>query len=450
MKCLEREPLERPRDGQQFLEMLEAVEREPCGLEFEGARVESTPGADAPPAITSDWSPITAPVPGADLPSRSGWLPKQARWWLLAGLLVSVLVGVLSTAAGAPVRRQLCRQLPGTAMFCDLPPDKDIAVFPFRIQANQNSPDHALAVGLARHVRESFHRLAPDPAALCVHLRTDRLSDSVQLVLEGAVQVDAASVTLRMSIRENSAADGAPLLLRSIERTWNRQDPAGLYREPLEELASALEVRFPEQEWRAWSRSAPRRAASVAYYLEGLGRLEAGQAEAAATAFTEAIDPARSFDFALGHVGLGDAYRLQYNKTRDRSWEVRARQAYRRAVPLDREFGLTGTEISLGDLDAAAGNTDGAISHYQAALKLWPYDHPLQKKLAAVYEAAGRLEDAVAVSGRARGWRRIAGCPSTRWPGSIPGTGACAIPNGRCWNWSAAFRITEAPTTTSP
>jgi tetratricopeptide (TPR) repeat protein len=123
----------------------------------------------------------------------------------------------------------------------------------------------------------------------------------------------------------------------------------------------------------------------------------------AAHAFADAIDPAKDFAFAPAHAGLGDAYRFLRNKTGDDGWAIRARQAYQRAVPLDRDFGFAGAEKRWGELEAGMRQSDAAIAHMNEALRLWPYDHMLVKAVAGAWESAGQPEQAEKVLREAAG-----------------------------------------------
>ena len=313
---------------------------------------------------------------------------------LFAGLAATVgtAIPLQFPAVRTPILRRMCEQMPGYALFCELPADKDMAVLPFAIKTSATD-DLPLATGVARYVRESFERLAPQPESLCVHLRSDKLTDGVRLAVEGEVETTSDSVTLRYSVREATASTTKqPLILRRSQLTIRKANAKELHTEALRRLARALAIDYPERERAAWSQSAPSHSESFLAHLTGLGYLEQGKYQEATQAFTAAIDP--DFAFAPAHVGLGDAYRLLGNKTGNETWARRARQAYQRAVPLDRDFGFAGAEKRWGDLEAGLGDTQAALPHLDAALQLWPYDHLLRKSASTAYEAATQLERA--------------------------------------------------------
>jgi tetratricopeptide (TPR) repeat protein len=330
---------------------------------------------------------------------RRRWTVHQ--WAVLCSLaLVVIAAAVLLQARSVrePVFRRLCEAWPGQRLFCALPADKDIAVFPFVVKGASEA-DRALGAGCARYLRESFHRLAPEPEKMCVHLRDDELADAMQLVLEGEVEVARDELMIHASVRESRPQRGrsSPLTLRRMRIRVPRSEATALHTSALMEIGSALELTYAARDWDGWIASGPRFSESFLAYLEGLGRLHAGQYEEAANAFNSAIDPARDFAFAPAHVGLGDAYRLLYNKTGDQAWELPARQAYARAVSFDEPYGFAGARKRRGELEAGLASSKAAIADLEAALRLWPYDHSVVKSLASAHEASRQLEAAETV-----------------------------------------------------
>jgi tetratricopeptide (TPR) repeat protein/tRNA A-37 threonylcarbamoyl transferase component Bud32 len=322
--------------------------------------------------------------------------------------VVSVAIPFQAPALRTPLLRRACGKFPNVAAVCELPAEKDIAVLPFAIKASGRD-DQALASGLARHIRDSFQRLRPKPGAMCIHLRNDRLADGVHLVLEGEVEVRGDRIVVSVVVREAVPGGGGdqPLTLRRIDFAISRSAAKRLHAELLSRLADALELPLAGAEWREWLRWSPAHSESLLSYFRGLGYLQQGLYEEAARAFSFTIDPANDFAFVPAQVALGDAYRLAFNKTHEETLAVRARQAYRRAVSLDRDFGLSGGERGWGELEASVGETQASIEHFSNALQLWAYDQSVQQSLAAAYEAASQdklsekvLRTAVEVSPR--------------------------------------------------
>src|SRR5262249_181746 len=144
---------------------------------------------------------------------------------------------------------------------------------------------------------------------------------------------------------------GQPLTLRKLVINIPRSEALRLHWEPVMQLANLLGAQINPAEWQGWLKMKSGRPESLLAHFTGLGHLQQKRYEDAVKAFSRAIEPGNDFAFAPAHLGLGDAYRLMGNETNDRSLELRARQTYRRAVPLDRDFGFAGAEKRWGELE---------------------------------------------------------------------------------------------------
>ena len=299
----------------------------------------------------------------------------------------AVVLSMRVSAIRIPLMRYACRQVPGVAAVCELPVSKSMVLFPAVVEG-ASVEDQAIAAGLAEYVRESFQRLFPNPGSVCVHLREDQVADGVNLVVETKVQALAGNLVVTFTVRDQGDQDQPPLTLRRVTLSIPRSQALRLHREPVLQLASLLEAEINPAEWRGWLQMAPRRPESLLAHFAGLGHLKKERLDEAAKAFNNAVEQGADFAFVPAQVGLGDAYRLLGNKTRNQSFELRARQAYRRAVPLDRDFGFAHAERHWGELEAGAGNVQAAIEHLSNARRFWPYDPGVQASLSAAYEAA--------------------------------------------------------------
>ena len=198
---------------------------------------------------------------------------------LFAGLAATVgtAVPLQFPAVRTPVLRRMCEQMPGYALFCELPGDKDMAVLPFVIKTSKTD-DLPLATGVARYVRESFERLAPQPENLCVHLRNDKLTEGVRLVLEGEVETTSDSLTLRYTVREATPSTTTqPFILRRSQLTVRKANAKQTPYRSTHELARALGIHYPERERVAWSQSAPSRQRIVPCASDRSRLSDAGQ-----------------------------------------------------------------------------------------------------------------------------------------------------------------------------
>lgn len=296
-------------------------------------------------------------------------------------------------AAKPVVLQRACRALPGNALVCEMPTERDIAVLPFRITA-VGEQDSVLANGYAQFIRLSLTRLYPDPGKLCLHPRSDTSSDGVRLVLESEIHPNANNIEFNFTVRDTWAAKDSPSILRTSHILLPLNSTERLYEEPLRQLLSALEYKSDPEVWRAWTKGRPESAAAFTAYLRGLGHLQAEQYERAIAAVNEAVDPSREFEFAPAHAVMARAYRLWSNRGENVALAARARQAAERASALDPEFDFGRAERELGDIESGLRHADEAVRHYSAALRSWPFDDAAVKALAAALEMAGRDKEA--------------------------------------------------------
>jgi tetratricopeptide (TPR) repeat protein len=311
---------------------------------------------------------------------------------------VALAVAASAAAASWPALRPAvfyrgCAILPGNSVLCELPAERDVAVFPFQVVSKTES-EALLGAGYAEFLRASLSRLHPEPGTYCLHLRNDRSGDGVRLVLETQLRPHAQEVEIAFTVRDTWARDGGPEVLRKQELRVPLKSAQRLAAEPLHAFASALNWRVGTPEWRAWSTQIPRDAAAFVSYLRGLGLIERSRYTEAVAAISDTVDPEREFAYAPAHAALARAYRMLSNRDTGQAQAERAREAAERAVALDAEFDFSRAERELGELDAAAGNPEGAIRHFSAALKSWPFDESAKKSLAAAMEAEGRNNDA--------------------------------------------------------
>jgi tetratricopeptide (TPR) repeat protein len=139
-------------------------------------------------------------------------------------------------------------------------------------------------------------------------------------------------------------------------------------------------------------------AAPSAYehYLEGLSLMERwdkdDNLDRAIGLFHEAagIDP----DFALAYARLAEALRLRHVVTRQGNWLEEAAAYANQALRLNP--GLAPVQVTVGQVQAAQGNTDLAFAAFERALKIDPNDAAANQSIAKVYESKGRLDAAEA------------------------------------------------------
>ncbi len=397
--CLKRGPEERIVSPQEILRLLDELappsdKSKPIGsVLHENAAARSLPQDFATANKTGTATPR--------LRLRSRWVGSTAA--------VAATAGLAALAYGAPsVRepalRELCSWFPGSAWACELPADKDVAILPFTVSATLPR-DEPLAAGLVSFTHDSFYQLYPGKRDMCVHVRSrsqGATSYGVRLAIAGNLVVDGESIRFTSRVEELAdpkAAQPTPTrLVRTIELSDSKDDPRGFVEQSLLDMAQALELDFPSDQWTAWREQIPQDPDAFAAYLRGLGLLQAGQAKvdleatpeliAAAEQFSLAID--RTYTFARAHAALGDAYGALFRKTLDTSWATKARNAYQQALGLDPDSAPV--RKGLAELALARGDDLAAIEEYAEANRLNPFDYRIQAGYASALETAGESD----------------------------------------------------------
>ena len=320
-----------------------------------------------------------APVHDEDVDSPRTFPWTRAAAAMAAVVAILALLWLISSARDSLLARA-CQWFPGSEWACQLPPDKDLAVFRFEnLSADPESA--AFADGLMAHISSGLYRLAPDKESMCVHLRSDRNAFGAKLFLEGEVERLPGQVRIHATIRRVEDKH----LLR--EREWIVPVAAAsiLHAGILRDLAGSLELEIPPQRWALWENEGATNSDAFEAYLRGLGHLQTENHEAAAKAFSEATE--QEFSFAIAHTGLGEAFRLLEAKDGDPSWAKRARNAYQVALGLSDQ--VPQTFFGLGQLEISLKNYREAVRELERALELESYDFDVRRKLAVAYEAMG-------------------------------------------------------------
>ncbi|MBM3726675.1 MAG: serine/threonine protein kinase [Acidobacteria bacterium] len=318
-------------------------------------------------------------------PMAPHWKKFAAAAAVAAALAISaVVLFVFRPDLHRNARRAACRALPGTWV-CPLPEKRNMVLTTFQPKG-ATAELRAEAAGLAQYLRESWARVAPHPETLCVHLGNtngESRTEGMQLAIEGDVESAPGGFTVHLRAREPDVRTGEdpPLILRTVNVHVPRDRSGRLHTEPLERLADALGITLDPKIWDNWRGAGPQDDSSFLVFLEALGELNGGNYDRAAELFNQSAAATRNFAFAPAQVGLGDAYRMKFNQSRDPRWEIRARQAYQIAATFDRGYGFAGAERRWGELERASRNHDAAREHLGKAIAAWPFDLEARRHL---------------------------------------------------------------------
>lgn len=172
-------------------------------------------------------------------------------------------------------------------------------------------------------------------------------------------------------------------------------DLAALERNSVRAMLDMLQIEMHpelEQELYEGPSDAP---GAYEYYLRGRASLHSYITQDSLNHATQMFNRAIDLDpeFALGYAGLGEAYWIRYEGTRNREFLERADSVLNRALELN--AGLAPVQELLGTLSREKGEYEQAIRHFNRALAIDPNHSSSYRGLAGVYEEQGKMEMAV-------------------------------------------------------
>ena len=272
-----------------------------------------------------------------------------------------------------------------------------IAVMPLTNLSGDPSKDY-LGIGIADTLTTHLARLTLvsvvdrttaavarktlEPAALAREL-------GVTLLLQGSVQKTGERLRVTMKLVR---PDGVV--------TWAGDSEAGvsdlfsLETRLAGAVIDALQVNLSTAERQDATRPPTRDRLALDEYWRAMGLLD-GTDPSSRTQAIEALQRAlsRDPDFALAHGRLGEAYRLTYVFTNDRSWMSKAAEEVSRAVELD----PTSAEarMSLAAVYDATGRSGAAVDELRRVLDRQPANDDAHRQLGEILRNQGTPEQAL-------------------------------------------------------
>lgn len=162
-----------------------------------------------------------------------------------------------------------------------------------------------------------------------------------------------------------------------------------------ESVANALKVSISSEVRDQIARPATINIDAFELYSKGRALLDRRDVKAnvdsAIQLFEEALELDRAF--ALAYAGLGEAFWIKYEDTRDQVWVERAIAACDHALVLDPY--QERVHISLGIVYHGTGRMDRAVEEFQNALNLQPSSDAALRWLGQCYTRKGDMERAV-------------------------------------------------------
>ena len=316
---------------------------------------------------------------------------RRPRW--LTGVLTSLAVLVLA-AAGA-WRFELVRRVPApparqhvaVLSFNVLGKDPELAVFADGLMegitgrlSQFEAPNQGLTVVPAGLVRQQG---AKTPADAKTKLGADE-------VVQGSLQTQGERVRLLLTLVNTGEASQT----RSLIVEDKRANALSLEDAAVEKLAAALNLRAaPETGKEALAAVAP---GAYEYYLQARGYLQRRDRlpgiESAILLFQRGLEI--DSQSAGAYAGLGEAYKVKFDLTRDSSWLDKALTSCKRALELNPS--LPGAYIVLGRIHLENGRYDEAQKDFEKALTFDSRDSQGYQGLAQAYEGLKRYDQAEA------------------------------------------------------
>lgn len=295
-----------------------------------------------------------------------------------------------------------------------IPDQKHVAVLPFRNLGN-NAADQAFCEGLAETLTSKLSQLERYQKSFWVVPASDSRQVSepheayrklnATLVVSGSLERLPSKTVLLINVID--ARSRRQLASRDIDTPAS--DLSGLEDEAWERVADMLDLQLRPEEIRSVEAGKARVPGAYVSYAQGLGYLRRDGLEninSAISRFQEAIGSDSSY--ALPYSGLGSAYELKYEVTKDPQWLELARVNAKRAVELAPD--LAPVHFTLGQIDFSTGQDDEAQHELTRALELDPDVIEAHYYLGRLHERQGRLAEAVvdfqsAVARRPGYWR---------------------------------------------
>ncbi|MBZ5543017.1 MAG: tetratricopeptide repeat protein [Acidobacteriia bacterium] len=324
-------------------------------------------------------------------PLRAWW----RRWRFI--LPVALTAGVLLGLALVPsVRREVQRWL-GAAM---VPENKHLAVLPFTVTGGL-AESVAFADGLTETVTAHLTRLterhpllvipAGEVRAQKVHTLDDaRREFGVNLVIEGSLQQAGDMVRVTYALVDATTRRQ----LRADTITAAMADPFAMEDRVVASVLDNLEIELEPAERRRLAAHGTSQPAAYEFYLQGRGYLQEyhkpENVESAIDVFNRALatDPR----YALAFAGLGEAFWLRYEGTRDAQWVGKALAACEQASSLDAS--LASAHTCLGVVYNGTGRYELAVGQFRQTVELEPTSDAAHRGLAHAYERLGKPKEA--------------------------------------------------------
>ena len=374
-KCLEKDSTERYQTSADLIADLKRLNR------------DITTGKTAMAAATA-----TYPTPTATLPRPFPRLMRRIALPFGAVILALAFLLVL------PPTRKVVENWLG---FEIIPAEKSLAILPLTVVGG-DADERAFCEGLVENLTSKLTQLEQFQRRLFVlpsiDVRESEITGpseagrvfGVSLVVKGSFKRigDLFSLTLKLVDTKTQRE------LKSEIMTDHIANISALQEGSIFKLVEMLGVEIKPQIRSILTSGGTTIPGAYESYLQGLGYMERDEKEenleTAISLFQRAIE--QDPHFALAHAGLGKAYGLKYELTKNSELLAKARLSCTKAIEISDN--LASVHVRLGMIHREAGQYEDAIKEFQQALLLDPVNFGAVQELAVVYENLGRLEKA--------------------------------------------------------
>jgi len=366
-RMLARDPVERPRHGQEVLDELGRIDPRTLGE----VRV--------------------LPAPRASSVRVS---PQRARW--LAGLGVAAALLAVGAVTSGPWSGRPPMRLP-------LPAQMRLAVLPFD-EAGGGPAEAMLAAGLGELLTDRLRQLEPLRETLRVVAAQEIVREKVRSPREArsafgatlALAGKLVSVGQRLRVEARLVDAETADLLAALDVDAARGDEQELERKLVARVAEALQLEGGAAGGKGAALGPLAAPGAYEFYLQGRGYLQrhnrVESLESAVSVFERALE--RDPGYALAWAGKAEAQLRRYRRGRDPRLLDEARSAALRAQELGES--LAPVHFTLGLIRAEAGEHREAVQSFERALRSEPRNSDAARELANTLEAAGRYDEAEA------------------------------------------------------
>ena len=343
-------------------------------------------------------SPATPTPGGRDMQPKVSRVPVRALAAMAIVLAAVVVTMIWRQNATAPVA-------PETLGSRVAP---HVVVLPCRPIGDVSAADRAQCDGLAATLTAMLgqltttHDLQVTPASE-VRSRAVASVDDARRQLGATLALDGSLMRAGSDLRVTYALVDTSnrRQLDGVTLTAGAADPFGVQDRLVQWAIGALQLTVDGSERTSAGLRATQSPDAYAFALQGRGYLldyqRPGAIDIAISLFKRALesDPR----YATAQAGIGEAYWLKYEATKDARLAEDARSACRQALNLDPK--LAAAYVCAGKIESGTGEYEQAIALFERALQIEPASDEAYRSLARSQEAVGRAEAALATYTRA-------------------------------------------------